>query len=138
MTTKDDKIEECLGEIKELKGLAKLNWDKYDEVVKFFRERFKDSKATMEVYSNPGPLDIEYSVTVPIIIGWDDLPSLENRDCVKVKLNGIEYELVIRRDCLNDIYVQLYRETDEGRCINLLSDFFSDEVAFNNLRLKLV
>lgn len=138
MEIKDDKLEECPEEIRELKGIAKLNWDKYDEAVKFVRERLKDSKATMEVYSTPGPLDIKYLVTFPIIIGWNDLPYLEDRDCVKVKLNDIEYELVIHRDCLNGIYVQLYRETDEGRCINLLSDFFTDKIAFNNLRLELV
>ena len=139
MAIKGDKVDECQEEIRGLDGLAKLNWDKYIEAIKVIRERLKDFEATMEVYSSPGPLDNEYSPTsVSIIIGWDDLPSLENRDCVNVKLNDIEYELVIHRDCLGDIYVQLYRETDEGKCINLLSDFFRDKIAFNNLRLELV
>lgn len=139
MTTKDDKVDECQEEIIGLEGLVKLNWDKYIEDIKVIRESLKDFEATMEVYSSPGPLDNKYSPTsVSNILGWDDLPSLENRDCVKVKLNDIEYELVIQRDCLDDIYVQLYRETDEGKCINLLSDFFRDKVSFNNLRLELV
>lgn len=106
-----------------------------EEIKKIFEAR-DDYKFD---YANPGPLDNEYSFTsVSIIIGWNDLPSLEDKDCVKVKLNNIEYELVIHRDCLNDIYVQLYRENTEGRCINLLSDFFNDKEAFNNLRLELI
>ena len=110
------------------------------EIKKIFEAR-DDFKVD---YNNPGPLENEYvssftvSPIIPIIIGWDDLPSLENRDCVKVKLNYIEYELVIHRDCLNDIYVQLYREDVDGHCINLLSDFFRDNIAFNNLQLELI
>lgn len=109
-----------------------------EELLKEIKKKFDARDEYKYDYANPGPLDIEYSVTFPIIIGWNDLPSLENRDCVKVKLNGLEYELVIQRDCLNDIYVQLYRELDNGQCSNLLSEFFRDEVSFNNLRLELI
>lgn len=115
--------------------MDKTAWEMLQEI----KKKFDASDDHKFDYANPGPLDNEYSFTsISIIIGWNDLPSLENRDCVKVKLNDIEYELVIHRDCLDDIYVQLYRETDEGKCINLLSDFFRDKIAFNNLRLELV
>ena len=53
-------------------------------------------------------------------------------------MNDTELSLIIQIDCLNDIYVQLYKEKEDGNCVNLLSDFFRNKELFNNLRLELL
>ena len=69
---------------------------------------------------------------------WEDLEKFKDKDSVKVKMNDTELSLIIQIDCLNDIYVQLYKEKEDGNCINLLSDFFRNKELFNNLRLELL
>ena len=69
---------------------------------------------------------------------WEDLEKFKDKDSVKVKMNGTELSLIIQIDCLNDIYVQLYKEKEDGNCVNLLSDFFRNKELFNNLRLELL
>lgn len=67
--------------------MDKTAWEMLQEI----KKKFDASDDYKFDYANPGPLHNEYSFTsVSIIIGWNDLPSLENRDCVKVKLNDIE------------------------------------------------
>lgn len=69
---------------------------------------------------------------------WEDLEKFKDKDSVKVKMNDTELSLIIQIDCLNDIYVQLYKEKEDGNCVNLLSDFFRNKELFNNLRLELL
>ena len=69
---------------------------------------------------------------------WKDLEKFKDKDSVKVKMNDTELSLIIQIDCLNDIYVQLYKEKEDGNCVNLLSDFFRNKELFNNLRLELL
>lgn len=69
---------------------------------------------------------------------WEDLEKFKDKDSVKVKMNDTELSLIIQIDCLNDIYVQLYKEKEDGNCVNLLSDFFRDKELFNDLRLELL
>ena len=68
---------------------------------------------------------------------WDDLEQYTNKE-VKVKLNNEVLNMIINKDCFGEIYVKLYKEREDGICVDLLSDFFKNKELFNNLHLELV
>ncbi len=68
---------------------------------------------------------------------WDDLPNYLDKE-VKVKLNNEVLDMIVNKDCFGDIYVQLYKEKEDGVCVDLLSDFFKNKELFNNLHLEII
>lgn len=102
-----------------------------------YGESFIDEAKLCKAVELPKPELMDYN-PVKHYLKWEDLEKFKDKDSVKVKMNDTELSLIIQIDCLNDIYVQLYKEKEDGNCVNLLSDFFRNKELFNNLRLELL
>ena len=114
----------------DLTGLPK-HVTEYDECFDSYLEDIWDSIDTIKQALLKAQEPKQY-------LKWEDLEKFKDKDSVKVKMNDTELSLIIQIDCLNDIYVQLYKEKEDGNCVNLLSDFFRNKELFNNLRLELL
>lgn len=137
MTKEQEALDNFLKEYLSL--CEKLHTNQQEKMLLDSNSPYNILKNAFEKAPEPFQTGIDLGVIKPKkYLKWEDLEKFKDKDSVKVKMNDTELSLIIQIDCLNDIYVQLYKEKEDGNCVNLLSDFFRNKELFNNLRLELL